>query len=255
MNKFTILGCGSSLGSPWINQKWGNCNKRNRKNIRTRCCAHIKYKSFSILIDTSPDIRSQLINNKIKHVDAILYTHEHADQTAGIFEFRPIFFSNLRKIPIYCNIQTKKRIIASYPWLFKSSNLYPQIMKIGNLSNNFTISKEDQKIKFNSINVMHGKVKTRGYIFKNIAYLSDCNKIPKESFKKLKNLKYLIIDCFRFKKHVTHLNLDSTLKYIEIIKPQKAILTNMHVDLDYNYLLKNLPKNVKPAFDGMSFKF
>lgn len=255
MNKFTILGCGSSLGSPWINQKWGNCNKRNKKNIRTRCCAHIKYKSLSILIDTSPDIRSQLINNKIKNVDAILYTHEHADQTAGIFEFRPIFFSNLKKIPIYCNTQTKNRIIASYPWLFKSNNLYPQIMKIGNLSNNFTIRKENQRIMFNSINIIHGKVKTRGYIFKNIAYLSDCYKIPKDSLNKLKNLKYLIIDCFRFKKHVTHLNLDSTLKYIKIIKPEKAILTNMHVDLDYNYLLKNLPKNVKPGFDGMNFKF
>ena len=89
MNKLTILGCGSSLGSPWINGNWGNCDKKNPKNIRTRCCAHILYKDISILIDTSPDIRSQLIENKIKKVDAIVYTHEHADQTSGIFEFRP----------------------------------------------------------------------------------------------------------------------------------------------------------------------
>ena len=97
-NKFTILGCGSSLGSPWINQNWGNCKKNNKRNIRTRCCAHIQYKDISILIDTSPDIRHQLIVNNIKQVDAILYTHEHADQTAGIFEFRPIYF--FKKKPI-----------------------------------------------------------------------------------------------------------------------------------------------------------
>ena len=97
-NKFTILGCGSSLGSPWINQNWGNCNKGNIKNIRTRCCAHIQYKNTSILIDTSPDIKQQLINNKIKEIDSIIYTHEHADQTAGIFEFRPIYFSNRKVI-------------------------------------------------------------------------------------------------------------------------------------------------------------
>ena len=96
-NKFTILGCGSSLGSPWINQNWGNCRKNNKKNIRTRCCAHIQYNNLSILIDTSPDIRQQLLNNNITSIDSILYTHEHADQTAGIFEFRPFFFSKERK--------------------------------------------------------------------------------------------------------------------------------------------------------------
>ena len=96
-NKFTILGCGSSLGSPWINSFWGNCDKVNKKNRRSRCCAHIRYKNLSILIDTSPDIKQQLISNNIKNVDSILYTHEHADQTAGIFEFRPIYFMKKKK--------------------------------------------------------------------------------------------------------------------------------------------------------------
>ena len=150
-NKLTILGCGSSLGSPWINQNWGNCKKKNIKNIRTRCCAHIKFKSLSILIDTSPDIKQQLISNKITKVDAIVYTHEHADQTAGIFEFRPIYFLTRKKIPIYCNLQTKKRIISSFPWLFRSNKLYPQIMKIKSLSSNFLISKKKNKTQ-NAIN-------------------------------------------------------------------------------------------------------
>lgn len=254
-NKFTILGCGSSLGSPWINQNWGNCNKKNKKNFRTRCCAHIQYKNISILIDTSPDIKQQLIKNKIKDVDSIIYTHEHADQTAGIFEFRPIYFANRKVIPIYCNIQTKKRIESSFPWLFKSSKLYPQIMKIKNTSNNFTIKKKKIKINFESLNVTHGKVKTRGYLFNKIAYISDCNNIPLKTLLKLKNLNVLIIDCFRFEKHVTHLDLYSAIKLIKEINPKKAILTNMHVDLDYVKLRNILPANITPAFDGLSFNF
>ena len=253
--RFTVLGCGSSLGSPWINLYWGKSNKNNKKNFRTRCCAHIQYKSLSILIDTSPDIKQQLINNKIRDVDAIIYTHEHVDQTAGIFEFRPFFFSKKKRIPIYCNLDTKKRIKSSYPWLFKSNKLYPQIIEVKNLKKNFSIIKNKIVINFESIDVIHGRVKTRGYLFDNVAYISDCNFIPKYSMKKLKNLNFLIIDCFRLKSHVTHLNLEKTLKLIEILKPKKAILTNMHVDLDYNYLKKILPKNVVPAYDGMNFNF
>ena len=254
-NKFTILGCGSSLGSPWLNQNWGNCKKNNKKNIRTRCCAHIQYKNISVLIDTSPDIRQQLINNNIKDIDAIIYTHEHADQTAGIFEFRPIFFQRKNKIPIYCNTKTKKRLLLSYPWLFRSSRIYPQIMEIKNTKENFSIKKNNNIIGFNSLNVIHGSVQTRGYLFKNIAYISDCKKIPNKTLGKLKNLDYLLIDCFRKSDHITHLNLDSTLKIIYKLKPKKAILVNLHIELDYKYLKKRLPKNIIPAYDGLNFNF
>ena len=254
-NKFTILGCGSSLGSPWINQYWGNCKRNNKKNIRTRCCAHIQFENISILIDTSPDIRQQLMNNKIKTIDSILYTHEHADQTAGIFEFRPFFFTKKKEISIYCNNQTKKRLLNSYSWLFKNSKLYPKIMMIKNTNKNFFIKKDKFKINFKSIDVLHGSTKTRGYIFNKIAYISDCKKIPKKTFKELKNLNILIIDCFRLNKHITHLDLHSSIELIKELNPKKAILTNMHVDLDYTYLKKILPKNIIPAFDGLSFNF
>ena len=254
-NKFTILGCGSSLGSPWLNQNWGNCNKRNIKNMRTRCCAHIQYANLSILIDTSPDIRQQLINNKIKDIDAILYTHEHADQTAGIFEFRPIYFIKKKKIPIFCNKETKKRLLQSYPWLFSSSKLYPQIMKIQSTQNNFLIQKNNNKVKFSSLKVIHGSVATRGYLFKKIAYISDCKEIPKTTLDKIKNLDVLLLDCFRLTTHVTHLDLENSLEIIKYLKPKRAILTNMHVELDYNFIKKKLPKNVVPAYDGLSFNF
>ena len=103
-NKFTILGCGSSLGSPWITNYWGNCNKKNRKNLRTRCCAHFQYKNISTLIDTSPDLKTQFKKSKIINVDAVLYTHEHADQTSGIFELRP-FFGKTKKELIYTEVK------------------------------------------------------------------------------------------------------------------------------------------------------
>ena len=254
-NKFTILGCGSSLGTPWINQNWGNCKKNNKKNLRTRCCAHIQFKDVSILIDTSPDIRQQLINNKIKNIDAILYTHEHADQTAGIFEFRPIYFLNKKKIPIFCNNETKKRLLISYPWLFKSSKLYPQIMTIKSTQKNFSIKKNKNKLNFSALNVIHGSVATRGYLFKKIAYISDCKKIPKYTLNKIKNLDVLLIDCFRKSIHYTHLDLSNSIKLIEYLKPKKAILINMHVELDYNYLKKKLPNYIIPAYDGLNFNF
>ena len=103
MTKITILGCGSSLGSPWITNYWGKLNKKNKFNIRTRCSAHIKKGNLSILIDTSPDIKKQVLDNKIKNIDYVLYTHEHADQTSGIFELRPFFWKNKKPINIYAN--------------------------------------------------------------------------------------------------------------------------------------------------------
>ncbi len=255
MNKLTILGCGSSLGSPWINGNWGNCDKKNIKNIRTRCCAHISYKDISVLIDTSPDIRSQLIDNKIKNVDAIIYTHEHADQTSGIFEFRPMFFINKKKIPIFCNVQTKKRLLKSYPWLFKSKQYYPQIMSVKSTANIFTIKKGKNKIQFQSLKVIHGNVNTRGYLFNKIAYISDCKTIPKKTLLKLKNLDLLILDCFRKTYHATHLDLENSIDLVKYLNPKKAILTNLHVELDYNKIKKLMPRNTIPAYDGLKINF
>ena len=254
-NKFTILGCGSSLGSPWINSKWGRCDKKNKKNIRTRCCAHIQYNNLSILIDTSPDIRNQLIDNKIKDVDAILYTHEHADQTGGIFEFRPYYFANRKKIPVFADKKTKFRLKSGYPWLFKNSYLYPQIMQLRNLKSSLVFKKNKSKLKIKSFNVIHGKIIAKGYLIKKLAYISDCNAIPKKSLNLLKKLDHLILDCFRYEKHITHFNLDDAIETINILKPKKAILTNLHTDFDYNYLKKNLPSWIVPAYDGMKINF
>tara|TARA_X000001036_G_C20608640_1_gene778083 strand:+ start:371 stop:1138 length:768 start_codon:yes stop_codon:yes gene_type:complete len=253
-NKFTILGCGSSLGSPWITNYKGNL-KNNPKNLRTRCCAHIQYGNLSILIDTSPDIKNQFLKNKIRNLDAIVYTHEHADQTSGIFEMRPFFWQNKKKIPVYGSQRTINSLISKYTFCFLPRHGYQPIMKTKIIKNKFKIKKGNKSLNFTAFNVIHGLIKANGYLFNNIAYISDCNRIPKESLKNLYNLKYLIIDCLRKEKHPSHFNYDDAIKLINHVKPKKSILTNLHTDFDYKYLKKKLPSNILPAFDGLSFNF
>ena len=253
-NTFTILGCGSSLGAPWITNFNGNL-KKNKKNIRTRCCAHIQKGNLSILIDTSPDIKYQFLRNKINTLDAIVYTHEHADQTSGIFEMRPFFWKNKKKIPVYGSYRTIKALKSKYTFCFIPRHGYKPIMKPNIVKNQFKIKKKKQILSVKPFDVIHGMIKATGFLFEKVAYISDCNKIPKASFKKLENLNFLIIDCLRKDKHPSHFNFDDALKLINLIKPKKSILTNLHVDLDYFKLKKKLPKNIIPAYDGLRFNF
>jgi len=254
MNKFTILGCGSSLGSPWITNYSAKL-KKNSKNIRTRCCAHLQKGNLSVLIDTSPDIKSQFLSNKIRSLDAIIYTHEHADQTSGIFEMRPYFWKNKKKIPVYAVRKTIKELQDKYTFCFSQRHGYKPIMKANIIKKKFLIEKNKIKLYVEPIEVNHGLIKSTGYRFDDIAYISDCNKISNAASKKLKNLKYLIIDCLRKEKHPSHFNFDDAMDFINLVKPKKAILTNLNVDLDYFNLKKKLPKNIYPAYDGLSFNF
>ncbi len=254
-NKFTILGCGSSLGAPWITNNWGKLNKRNKKNIRTRCCAHIQYQNLSILIDTSPDIKEQIKKNKISNIDAVIYTHEHADQTVGIFELRPFFWKNKKKIPVYGSKRTSKLLRKKYTFCFLPRSGYKPIMSSYTFNDKFKIQKKNKTINIRALELQHGMIKANGFVFNKVAYLSDCNKIPRKSLKYLKGLNYLIIDCLRKDPHPSHFHYDETLKIAKKLNAKKTILTNLHVDLDYATLKKQLPKNIIPAYDGLSFNF
>ena len=254
MNRFTILGCGSSLGSPWITNYSARLKKKS-KNIRTRCCAHIQKGNLSVLIDTSPDIKFQFLSNKIRSLDAIIYTHEHADQTSGIFEMRPFFWKNKKKIPIYASEKTIKELKDKYTFCFSQRHGYKPIMKANIIKKKFLIKKDDTQLFFEAFEVAHGMIKSTGYRFDDIAYISDCNKIGNSVSKKLLNLKYLIIDCLRKEKHPSHFNFDDAISFIKLVKPQKTILTNLHVDMDYYDLKKKLPKHIIPAFDGLNVSF
>tara|TARA_B100000029_G_scaffold499535_1_gene570075 strand:- start:715 stop:1485 length:771 start_codon:yes stop_codon:yes gene_type:complete len=251
-SKLIILGCGGSVGVPRIDNYWGNCNKKNVKNIRTRCSAILVKGSNIVLIDTSPDIKEQLLKNKIRNISSVIYTHEHADQTNGLFELRPFFWKYKKRINIYGNNQTINSLKKRYDYLFKRKTIYPAIVKSNIIKSNFSLGKNREKVFFNTFKVKHGKISSLAYIFENTAYISDSNDLSIIKMKQLKGLKYLIIDCLKFDKHPSHYNLDDVLFIKEKLKPKKTILTNLHYDMDYNYLLKILPRNVIPAHDGMS---
>ncbi len=254
MTELIILGCGSSVGSPWITNYWGNCDKKNKLNLRTRCSALIKKNNLNILIDTSPDIKKQLLDNKIDNVDYVLYTHEHADQTNGIFELRPFFWKNKNKIDVYASKKALNEIKRKHDYCFFGGNGYLPIVKGNNVKKKITLKKKNDILKINTFQVKHGPVECTAYVFDKTAYISDCNEIYSKDYNKLKGLKYLVIDCLKFNHHPSHFNLSNALTVSKLINPKKTILTNLHTDLDYRYLRKNLPSNIIPAHDGMRLK-
>jgi len=251
-SKLIILGCGSSLGNPRIDGSWGKCKKNNKKNIRTRCSAIIIKGSNHILIDTSPDIKNQLLINNIKNISSVIYSHEHADQTNGLFELRPFCWKNNKKINIYGDAKTMNYLKTRQSYLFKKTKNYPPIAKINVIKASFSLGDNKDKIFFKTINLKHGKTSSLVYIFEKTAYISDTDDLSIIKMNQLKNLNYLIIDCLKFKKHPSHFNLDKSLKVIKKFSPKKAILTNLHTDIDYEVIKKKLPKNIVPAYDGLS---
>ena len=251
--KFTLLGTGSSMGVPRADGFFGNCNPKNPKNLRTRCSALISANKSNTLIDTSPDLRAQLLSQKIKSIDRILYTHMHADQTHGINDLRIFYLKNKKKIPVYADLNTSRYLKKTFSYCFKKTYDYPAILELKSLKKNFNIGKKKKPINIKSIAVKHGSIDSIAYIInEKIAYLSDANKIYDKNINDFKGLKYLIIDCLRFKEHVAHFNLRDILKIVLLLNPKKCILTNLHSDLDYNHLLKILPNNIIPGYDGLS---
>jgi len=254
--KFILLGCGSSMGVPRPDGFFGNCDPKNKKNYRTRCSALIKTSDENILIDTSPDLRQQLLRHKIKKINKVFYSHMHGDQTHGINDLRSFFINNKKQINVYADIPTSKFLKKSFSYCFDSfSKEYPAILKLNKLKKDFFTIHRNKKIKIKSIKVQHGKIKSNCFIIdKKIAYISDVSKIYNKDDKYFKNLKYLIIDCLWYNYHPSHFNLEKSLSVIKKFNPKNAILTNLSTVLDYKKLKKVLPNNVVPGHDGLSIR-
>ena len=251
--KLTLLGTGSSMGVPRPDGFFGNCDPKNKKNYRTRCSALISFDKNNTLIDTSPDLRSQLLSQKVSFINEVLYTHCHADQTHGINDLRIFYLKNKKKINVYCDDVTSKYLSKNFSYCFVKKNDYPAILKLRTLKKDFSIGKVGKKINIKAIKVKHGLIDSISYIINNkIAYIRDANEFYKKDFFEFNRLKHLIIDCLRYKKHPSHFNLDDVLKITKLLKPKQTILTNLHSDLDYNQLLKQLPNNIKPGYDGLT---
>ena len=254
--KFIILGCGSSMGVPRPDGFFGNCDPNNKRNYRTRCSALINTKDENILIDTSPDLRQQLLRHKIKKINKVLFSHMHGDQTHGINDLRSFYINSRKQLDVYADKFTSKYLKSTFSYIFKSnSKEYPATLKLHKLPKYIITKNNKKKIRIQSIMVDHGNVKSNCFIIdKKLAYISDVNKIYKKDFKYFKNLKYLIIDCLWYNFHPSHFNLETSLALIKDFKPKRAILTNLSPVLDYKILKKLLPKNVIPAHDGLTVK-
>ena len=244
------------MGVPRPDGFFGNCDPKNKKNYRTRCSALIKTSYENILIDTSPDLRQQLLRHKIKKINKVLFSHMHGDQTHGINDLRSFYINSRKQINVYADKFTSQYLENTFGYIFKSySKEYPATLKLNKLTSNILAINNNKKIKIKSIMVEHGKVKSNCFIVdQKLAYISDVSKIHNKDFKYFKNIKYLIIDCLWFNFHPSHFNLETSLSVIKKFNPKNAILTNLSPILDYKVLKKILPKNVIPAHDGLTIK-
>ena len=251
--RFIILGCGSSMGVPRPDGYFGDCDPNNKLNYRTRCSALLQTTEENILIDTSPDLRNQLLRHKIKKIDRVYYSHMHGDQTHGINDLRSFYINSKKQINVYADEITSEYLKHSFSYCFNSNSVeYPATLKLNKFSNEMFVIDNNKKIQIEYIEVEHGNVKSNCFIInKKLAYISDVSKIYEKDYKSFNNLDYLIIDCLWYKYHPSHFNLEMSLEMISLFSPTKSILTNLHTDLDYNKLKKKLPQNVVPAHDGL----
>tara|TARA_B100001939_G_scaffold344839_1_gene360122 strand:+ start:1457 stop:2233 length:777 start_codon:yes stop_codon:yes gene_type:complete len=247
----TILGCGSSGGVPLIGNIWGPCDPNNPKNIRRRVSILVKTNNKTFLVDTGPDLRMQMLDANVTNVDAVLYTHSHADHANGIDDLRAFCWKRKDNtpLPIYGDKYTIEQLTERFYYAFgtKAGPALPTLKaNIINIGNNNILDTDITAIK-----QMHGKGFSIGYRFGNFAYSTDVNEFPKESYKLLQDLDLWIVDCVRYEPHYSHSHFEKTINWIKLLKPKKAILTHMGHWLDYDELLSKCPENVEPGIDGM----
>ena len=260
MLSVTILGCGSSGGVPRVGQGWGKCNPNNPKNRRRRCSILVTKEASGaatqVLVDTGPDLREQLISADIRRLDAVLYTHPHADHTHGIDDLRGLVIMNGRRIPAYMDEPTSQRLAHKFDYIFETppGSFYPPLMTEHRLydGQDIDIDGPGGQITATPFRLDHGDMDALGFRFGNIAYTPDLHSIPPESAPFLQNLDLWIIDALRYQRHGTHLNVEQALELIVRFNAKRAVLTDLHVDLDYDALSAILPSNVIAAYDGLS---
>lgn len=246
-----ILGCGSSNGVPQIGCSCKICTSNDIRNHRLRSSILVESSISRILVDTSPDLRQQALANKIGYVDAILYTHDHADHISGIDDTRFLSKEGL-PIPAYMDHITFKSLEKRFYYIFHQvSKLYKPCLEAKIFTDKFKIG-DIEVIAFRQI---HGGINSYGFRFGELAYSTDFNKLPEESYKVLQGVKIWVVDCLRYYWAPTHSWLEKTFECIARVQPEKAILTHMAHDMDYNTLVNMLPSNILPAYDGMKIKF
>jgi phosphoribosyl 1,2-cyclic phosphate phosphodiesterase len=261
--RLTILGSGSSGGVPRLGNDWGACDPENVKNRRLRCSALVERWGnggrTAVLIDTGPDIREQLLAMRVEALDGIVYTHDHADHTHGIDDLRVICYRMRRRIDAWADAATQESLLTRFGYCFESppGRSYPPILNAHLIDPSvaFTVPGKGGNIDMQPIMQDHGEIPSLGFRFGNVAYSPDISGLSDTSVELLQGLDVWIVDALRYIPHPSHFTVKQALEWIDRLKPKRAILTHLHVDLDYDTLRRELPVHVEPAYDGMQITF
>jgi phosphoribosyl 1,2-cyclic phosphate phosphodiesterase len=261
--RFTILGCGSSGGVPRIGMNWGSCDPDNPKNRRRRCSALVERigqgGQTAVLIDTSPDLREQILSTRLMALDGVLYTHDHADHTHGIDDLRMVAFAMKKRVDVYFDAATGKSLRDRFAYCFKTpeGSAYKPILNGFEIDGVSPVSIPGGGGAITAIPIpqIHGDIPSLGYRFSNLAYSPDISDIPASSIPLLQGLDVWVLDALRYTPHESHFSVKQALAWVERLKPKRTILTHMTSELDYETLARELPAGVEPAYDGMTVAF
>ncbi|GLT10181.1 MBL fold metallo-hydrolase [Sulfitobacter sp. PR48] len=259
--RVTILGCGSSGGVPRLGGHWGDCDPGEPRNHRRRCSALVERitdaGTTTVLIDTSPDMRSQLLDAGVGRLDGVLYTHAHADHVHGLDDLRMIVINMRARLPVWADAPTRAALLERFGYAFirPEGSMYPPILEMNDIDGDVTIDGPGGALTFSPFLVNHGGMDALGFKMNNVAYLPDVVSIPEDAWSQLQGLTCWIVDALRRAPHPTHSHLAQTLDWIAALTPDHAVLTNMHNDLDYRTLAAETPDHIEPAYDGMVLRF
>ncbi len=256
--KITILGCGGSGGVPLIGNEWGACDPTNPRNRRTCVSILVEEGGTALLIDTSPDMREQLLRAKVHNLDAILYTHTHADHTHGIDNIRSLNWLLGKPMPIYADAETMKDLKTRFAYIFDENR--PTNARFYRPSVETHIIDPASPMTFGPLTVTafpqpHGSMTSMGYRFNDFGYSTDVGELTDVAFEALRGIKVWVVDAIRERPHHTHASVDLALEWIARVKPERAYLTHMDQSLDYATLKARLPANVEPCYDGLEIMF
>ncbi|MBA86330.1 MBL fold metallo-hydrolase [Thalassobius sp. S69A] len=258
---FTILGCGSSGGVPRLGGIWGDCDPENPRNIRKRCSMLVQRSTdagtTSVLIDTGPDMRQQLLDAGVGRLDGVIWTHAHADHVHGLDDLRMIVFNMRKRLPVWADGDTQNSLFSRFGYAFiqPDDSPYPPILDMHTIKGDVTISGPGGDITLTPFQVNHGAIDALGFRVGDLAYLPDVAQIPEDVWPVLQGLDCWVLDTLRRTPHPTHSHLDQSLEWIARAAPRRAVLTNMHIDLDYQALADETPDHITPAYDGMVISY
>lgn len=258
--RFTMLGCGSSPGVPRITGDWGNCDPANPKNRRRRASLLVERISAdggktTVVIDTGPDFRAQMIDAKVNALDGVVYTHAHADHIHGIDDLRGYWIEQRRLVDVYADVETQERIMAGFGYCFAkpAKSSYPPIVLAHTITHYqpFEISGNGGTISFEPLTQAHGSINSLGFRIGDFAYCTDVSAFPESSLMRLRGLDVLVLDALQYNPHPSHFSLSESLTVVEQLTPKRTIFTHMHTPLDYDRVMAETPVHVEPGFDGL----